>query len=110
MTLNYDIGITVEGVCGAVKRVAEVAGSTPAAMLAIAPGVSARARSRGVARNPGAGPGEERRRQRTRGGTDVRRQASAKDVSGYSRERIDGSKLRVRNDKFMGDEELYFRK
>jgi hypothetical protein len=43
MTLNYDVGITVEGACGAVK-------------------------------------------------------ASAEDVSGYLREWIGGSKLRVRND------------
>jgi hypothetical protein len=34
----------------------------------------------------GAGPGGERRRQRTRRGADVRRQASAEDVSGYLRE------------------------
>jgi hypothetical protein len=92
MTLNYDVGITVEGAGGAVKRVAEVAGSAPAAVLAIAPrSQRARARSRGVVRNPGAGPGRERPGSKF----------------GLDHEL---TKITVSGSGLMGDEELYFRK
>jgi len=92
MTLNYDVGITVEASCRTVKRAAEVTGSAPAAVLAIAPSSQrARARSRGVARNPGAGPGGERPGSKF----------------GLDHEL---TKITVSGSGLMGDEELYFRK